>query len=149
MEAATEERPSAEPEPRLVDQHPDNPEDYDASVEQKVETRQEHGTETDSEGDEYETLTTITRTLRKTTYRPKHSDAVWTEVKAARAELSACSAGANRAWRAPGGTASWGGCWSVPCEAAGCPRCRTQHGLTALEAGRSPSAHEECWMPTG
>ncbi|XP_043188708.1 tropomodulin-like isoform X2 [Amphibalanus amphitrite] len=83
MEAATEERlsadPEPEPEPRLVTEHPDNPEDYDASVEQKVETREEHGTETDSEGDEYETLTTITRTLRKTTYRPKHSDAVWTE----------------------------------------------------------------------
>ena len=94
MEAATEERLNAapesepdqepEPEPRLVNEHPDNPEDYDASVEQKMETRQERGTETDSEGEEYETLTTITRTLRKTTYRPKHSDAVWTEVNAAR-----------------------------------------------------------------
>ena len=71
---------NAEPEPRLVNEHPDNPEDYDASVEQKVETRQVTGAETDSEGDEYETLTTITRTLKKTTYRPKQRDAIWTEV---------------------------------------------------------------------
>ncbi|XP_037081849.1 tropomodulin-like isoform X3 [Pollicipes pollicipes] len=52
---------------------PSNPDDYTADVNEQMETRLERGEEVGSSGDEYETLTTITRTVKKTTYRPKVS----------------------------------------------------------------------------